>query len=264
MTDENVQETNAEDEVVEQFVDESPEEQETEEGAQQEIEASESEAEESSPSVESNDVPEGVQNRFNKLTGEKYGLKRENDELKRKLAEATGAVKPPEATAPKLEDFDFDDAAFNAASIKFQVDQGIKAYHKQNSEQVSNDAIVAERNQAADSFALKEAEFSAGNKDYEETVANLPQFPDDTLSAIFNLENGPQMAHYLGKHLDVAHELANANPMAAAVRLGQIAAGLATSTRETVSTSSAPEPVETLGGGSALKEDLGPRGATYE
>lgn len=200
--------------------------------------------EESSPSVDTKPAVDPVQARINKITAEKYGEKRRADAAELRLAELEGNQTPVAPTeAPKLEDFDFDEAKFNAATIEYQVDQRFAAQATQGQQQAADDA----RQNAAANFATKEAEFGATTPDYSEVVKNIPQLHPDTLDVIYSMENGPQLAHYLGSHLDVADKIANASPVNAAVELGRIAATLATSTK-TVETTSAPEPVDTLAG----------------
>jgi vacuolar-type H+-ATPase subunit I/STV1 len=229
------------------------------------VEAAESEAEltpEGEPSTPVEEAPDNVQLRINKITAEKYAEKRRAEELEKRLAELESAKSALPSEAPKLEDFDYDDAKHTEAVIQYQVRKQLEAQantQKQQAQQTAQQAKAAE-------FAAKEAEFGAKNPDYAEAVGNIPRLHPDTLDAIYSLENGPQMAHYLGKHLDVAYEIASAPPHIAAVKLGQISATLQVKAHK-VSTTSAPEPVENLGGagGASAKPPADPRlaGVTF-
>jgi hypothetical protein len=216
--------------------------------------------EESSTSVETKDdkpteteTVDPVQKRINKITAEKHEARREASVLRERVAELEGNKKPEElGEPPKLEDFDFDEAKHNEAMIDYKVNQRFADQATQDSQKTAEDV----RRSRADDFTAKEAEFSAKTEGYAEAVQKIPQLPPETLDTIYSMENGPQMAHYLGTHLDVADEIANAPPMVAAVRLGQIAAGFAAPTK-TVEKTSAPKPVDTLAGaGGGVGKDL--------
>jgi hypothetical protein len=222
-----------------------------EEGA--EVEAPPETEAESSPAVEANEEQkhDAVQARINKITAEKYEAKRKAEELERRLAEIEKSQSALPSEAPKLEDFDFDESRHNEAVIQYQVQKHLAEQAAQEKKQAAD---VAAQAKAAE-FAAKESEYAAANPTYAQDVANLPRFSSDTLDAIYSLDNGPQMAQYLGKHLDVADEIASANPVLAAVKLGQIAAALSVNAK-TVTTSKAPEPVDTLSGSAGVAKDL--------
>lgn len=187
-----------------------------------------------------------VQKRINKITAEKYAEKRRADDLERKLTEQSAQIPKvqPQGTEPKLEDYDFDEAAHTAALIDFKVSQ--KADEIQQQQQQAQDNAKAQ--QVSSDFNLKVATFAEKAPDYEQVVANIPQLPDQTLNAIMQHEKGPEMAYYLGKHLDVADQVATSDPYVAAMTLGQISAQL-TATTKTVTTSAAPEPIEPINSG---------------
>jgi len=147
---------------------------------------------------------------------------------------------------PKLEDFDYDEGRYTEALIKYQVQKQLEDQKQQNSQE----SIDAKMQSKVANFAAKEAEFGASNPDYQDVVQKIPQLHPDTLDVIYSMDNGPEMAHYLGKHLDIADEIATAKPVVAAMKLGQIAAKLAATTK-TVETTLAPEPVDTLSGASS-------------
>lgn len=193
-----------------------------------------------------------VQARINKITAEKYGQKRRADAAEAELAKLKGVSAPVAASEPpELKDFDFDETKHNAAMIEYQVGRQISV----KAEEGKQLAIESAAKVSADTFAVKEAEFAAKTPDYSEAVSNLPKFPSETLEAIYSLDNGPQMAHYLGSHLDVAERIASATPVQAAMEIGRIAAGMAVPA-STITASGAPAPVETLSGAAGVSKDL--------
>lgn len=202
--------------------------------------------EESSPSVDAK--PDPVQARINKITADKYAEKRRADAAELKVKELEGANKPaPTSEEPTLEDSDFDETKHNAALIQYQVGQQLAAQAAQQRQTTVDEA----KHTKATEFAAKEVEFEKSHPGYADVVANIPQLQPETLELVYNL--GPEMAHYLGSHLDVADEIANATPMQAAVTLGRIAATM-DATANTVTTTTAPEPVQTLKGAGGINK----------
>ncbi len=215
--------------------------------------------EESTPQEETIQAPEtepievtqekkdGVQARFNKITAEKYEARREAEALQKRVNELEAQkAKAPVSEAPKIEDFDYDQDAFSAAFIKYQV--GIETANQQKS-YVANQAKEQQRlteQQAAAEFSQKVSKLEI--PDYVETVKMIPQLQDETLLAIYNVENGPEVAYHLGKHLDVADSIAHMPPMQAAMEIGRISANLnfnKTSKKPTT----APDPIKPIGSG---------------
>lgn len=195
-----------------------------------------------------------VQKRINKITAEKYAEKRRADELERKLNEAaaqTPQVQTQSTAEPKLEDFDYDEAAHTAALIDYKVNQKAEQIQQQSQQAQAQQ----QAQQQAGEFHQKVAEFTAKASDYEQVVANIPPLPEQTLNAVMQSDKGPEIAYYLGKHLDVADMIATADPMTAAMKLGQISAQL-TATTKTVKTSAAPEPIEPINSGGVSTRNM--------
>ena len=194
---------------------------------------------------------EKVQEKINKVIAEKGMETRRADALQAKLdAQVSKPVLP--ADAPQLEDFDYDDGKHQAAVIQHEVKKALDVQNKQTAQA----QIAQARQKVANDFSNKEAEYLTKHPEYQEEVANLPKFPQDTLNAIFEL--GPQVSHYLAKHLDVANDVASASPTMAAVKLGQISMGL-TADNKTVKPTAAPEPVKTIAGAASVtksQEDM--------
>jgi len=202
------------------------------------------------------------QERFNKITADKYAEKRRADAAEEELNKLKAQIPQPSVqseNAPTLEDFDFDDAKFNEALIDFKVNK--KAAQIQQQQEAAQVQVQGQQRAAA--FNVKVAEFSKTAPDYQEVLANIPPLPPETLDAVMQAENGPQLAYYLGKHLDVADEIASASPMVAAMQLGAISARLAAA-KPNAKQSAAPEPIDPISSGGAIpKSERGPKGATF-
>lgn len=204
--------------------------------------------------VETPSEPDGVQKRINKITADKYEQKRRADALEEELKALKAnqqQTAPVDTKEPTPEDFDFDDAKYQAALIDYKINQRLSVqeqHQRQQQEQQKQEQI----NQG---FNQKVAEFVETAPDYVEVVGNIPQLPQDTLNAVMQLDNGPQIAYYLGKHLDVADEIANSSPIAAAMRLGEIRAQLA-NPKPSSKPSAAPAPVETVTSSGSSDKDM--------
>ena len=201
------------------------------------------------------EVPEvdNTQKRINKITAEKYAEKRKAEDLQRRYDELVASQKPAETKAPTLEDYDYDESAFNAASISHQVKQGMAT----ESQRLQKEGIAEKQKEANqtrdDAFNDQVAKVTKDYPDYQERIKVLPQFKQETLDAIMSLEKGAEIALALTEQLDLAEEIANATPMAAAVKLGELSARL--NIKPAIRTSAAPSPIEPLSSGGSLSKD---------
>ncbi len=184
-----------------------------------------------------------VQKRINQITAEKYEQKRRADSLAAELATMKANVPVLPKGAPKLEDFDYDDVAFNRASIDHAVATAM-------SKNIADQRVIEvenRRTQANAEFARKiEASKIEGYSGVINNLIRSVPLPEGIIDAIQQDEKGPELAYYLGKHLDVADRLAVADPIAAALELGRISAGF--SGKKTITPSNAPDPIKTVGG----------------
>lgn len=191
----------------------------------------------------------GVQKRINKITADKYAAERKAEELERKLE---SLQKPQEADSskPTLEQFDYDNEQYTEALIAYGV--------KQAAQQIRQEEAAARNQQAQEvkrkSFGVKVAEFSTKAPDYQEVISALPELQQEVVDVL--MEAGPEMAYYLGKHLDEADVIASSSPMVAAMKLGAIQAKLSVINKP-APTSAAPEPIETVSSGGIVNKDLG-------
>ena len=194
------------------------------------------------------------QKALNKLAFEKREEKRHNKALEQKIAELEAKI--PQApvqvdSEPTLEQFDYDDQAYNAAMIKHQVKQETQAILKQ---QEQRESVAAQQRTQAE-FNAKVTKLAETAPDYTEVVGQLPELPSDTLGAIMQSDNGPQLAYYLGNHLDVADNIASLPPMQAAIQLGVISSQLANA-KPVIKLSAAPEPIEPVNASGSVTKDM--------
>jgi phage-related minor tail protein len=210
------------------------------------------------------EVPEvdNTQKRINKITAEKYAERREKEDWKRRYGELAENQKPAETKAPTLEDYDYDESAFNAASISHQVKQGMALESQRLQQEGITVRQEAANQQRADTFNAQVAKVTKDHPDYQERIKTLPEFKQETLDAIMSSEKGAEIALALSDQLDLAEEIANASPMVAAMKLGELSARLGV--KPPIRTSAAPSPIEPLSSGGSLNKDRGPAGARFE
>jgi hypothetical protein len=209
------------------------------------------EATEAQPAVEEQQQPgesnSGFQKRINKLTADKHRERRRADDAERELEKLKTAQQVvPIGGPPKLEDFDYDDEKFFEAKIDFKVKQATSQSRQDETKARARQV----RDQANTEFARK---IEASNiPDYGEVIAGLGEItplPAEVIDAIQQDDRGPELAYYLGKHLDIADKIANASPIQAAMELGKLSAQLSSGKRNKIT--KAPAPVKPAASGGA-------------
>lgn len=199
---------------------------------------------------------------LNKLAFEKREEKRKRKALEEENARLKAEAPKAETAKPKLEDFDYDSDAFNAAVIKYEVQQGLQVIQQST----KADQKAREQETIQHKFNARVAEFSKKAPDYAEHIPNLPEFQPETLNAILQMDDGPEVALYLAKHADIADKIADATPAAAGITLGKISLQLSNA-KPKPKPSAAPDPIDPLiQAGVTAGEKVDPllKGATFE
>lgn len=100
-----------------------------------------------------------VQKRINKITAEKYAEKREKEALRLENERLKSQIQPEKQTTnaaePKLEDFDFDEAAHTSALIDYRVNLKAEQIQQQQQQEVKAQTDQARQH----SFNEKVVEF---------------------------------------------------------------------------------------------------------
>ncbi len=166
--------------------------------------------------------PSRKQRAIDKATRE---LKEKNQQLEERLAALEG--KKPVAAAPKLEvpkredfksDQEFDDAMFDYR------------YKQRRAKEDSENAQKAQQDRMKETFENYQtsvAAFKEEHDDWDEVVGQKIPIHESVYLTIMELENGPQVTYYLGKHPDTARRLAELSPLSAVVEVGKLADKLA-------------------------------------
>jgi hypothetical protein len=200
---------------------------------------------------------DGFQKRINKVTADKYAEikraeaadKRAND-LQAKL-DAIEANKPT-LEKPTLEQYDYDEDAFNKADVSYQVQEQVKVQIE--SQNIAQQQVnqQAETQKLTDSF--NDQITALGKEDFDIKINAMPILPNGVANAIMQESNGAELAYHLASHLDVADKLAGMTPSNALMELGRISVKL--TAKPEIKTSAAPDPIEPVTAGSALSSKM--------
>ena len=172
-------------------------------------------------------VRDKVQERFDKITKEKYDALRRADQLEYRLQQLEAKQEAPkqEVAPPKvptLESVGYDEGKFQAAIVEFARAEAKAAAlaeiqaHQQKQTQQSRQS----------DFEKRQAEFATSNPEYVEKVMQNDSLPISPAMAevIRESELGPQVALWLANNADKAASIAMLPPIAAARELGRIEA----------------------------------------
>lgn len=199
---------------------------------------------------------DGFQKRINKVTADKYAEKRRADALQAQLDKLSKIPSNEQVKAPVLDDFDFDDDAFNKANIQYHVQQELS---KQNTLQKQSDSDDKLR-QASHDFNQRVSKF--GKEDFFEKAGLIPDLPPGVADALMQSDIGLELIYHLADHLDQADALAGMTPAAAMMELGRMHSTM--TANKNIEPSAAPDPIQPLSSGGAMSAERGPAGATYE
>lgn len=189
---------------------------------------------ESSPAVndadESSDPkPKGVQKRIDELTRLRYDAERDRDYWRQLALQQQPQAKPepakPEAPkpTPKLEDFNYDEAAYQAALFQHVKDEAARAAREELQQERTREKEQAKKQ----TFKQRETDFAKANPDYI-AITRDPSLPftRELVELAAESEKGPEVLYYLAKNREIADRIAELSPVAQAREIGRIEAKL--------------------------------------
>lgn len=187
---------------------------------------------ESSPAVndadESSDPkPKGVQKRIDELTRLRYDAERDRDYWRQLALQQQAPAKQEPVVAekpkplPKLEDFNYDEAAYQAALFEHASAEAARKVR----EELKHEQEQKQKQERVKSWKTREAEFESNTPDYKQ-VAYYAPISDAMAEVIQESDIGPQIAYYLGKNTAEAEQIAQLDPVRAARAIGRIEAKL--------------------------------------
>lgn len=171
--------------------------------------------------------PSRKQKAIDKATRE---LKEENRQLAERLSALEG--KRPNAVEPKIEvpqrdkfksDAEFEEAMFD---YRYQVRRAKEAASQ------AQERTHAQLKQNLENYQSAVAEFKDDHDDWDEVTSQPIPIHESVYLSVMELENGPQVTYYLGKHPDYARRLAEMSPLSAAMEVGRLSTRLKTGAPE--------------------------------
>ena len=195
---------------------------------------------------------DGFQKRIDKVTKDKYAEKRRADDLQKRIDAIEAGNKKDALVKPTLESHDYDEEAFDSATLQYNIDQGVQAALDQKESDVK-----AEKQKGAGEKVLSDfnANITAlGKEDFEEKQNSIPMLPKGVAEAIMQSENGAEMVYHLGSNPETASNIASMSPLMAMQELGKLSTKL--STKPEIKLSAAPEPISPVKAGSALNSNI--------
>lgn len=210
---------------------------------------------ESAPASPEPAVPERdkVQERFDKLTREKYEALRaadteryERERLQERLRELETKPDPvvPD-DLPTLEAHGYDESKYRAAMAVWSRAQA----RKEAQDVLKQEREEAKRAERTTTWQKKQADFIKSKPDYVEKVQRNIHLPitNDMREAIVDSDMGPEVAYYLADNPDRAIAISQMSGFAAAREIGRIEARLeADKAKPAPAVSKAPAPVPTI------------------
>lgn len=172
----------------------------------------------------------GAEARIDELTRLRYDAERERDHWRQMAMRqntpqnAEPAAEPPKPkAAPTLQDFNYDETAYQAALLE---------HLKADAARVARETLQQERDREREetrrnTFKQRESDFSKTNPDYL-VVTRDPSLPftKELVQLASESTLGPEVLYYLAKNRDLAESIAGMSPVAQARELGRIEAKL--------------------------------------
>lgn len=207
--------------------------------------------------------PEWFTKRFGEMTARIHHTESRAQAAERRAAELEQRLQqqaPKEVEKAKtLEDFGFDDGKYQEY-IREVARSEARAASDERDRERHTQATAASR---ARKFQERAVAFEKDTPDYR-NVAHYAPINDAVAEIIQDLESGPELAYYLGKHRDIALTLNDLPPHVAAVELGRIDARLSADkaakaaaldeAKKSKAVSGAPPPAPKLDGNNAAVE----------
>lgn len=169
----------------------------------------------------------GVQGRIDELTKLRYDAERDRDYWRdmatRQPAPAKQEAAKPEAPKPppKLEDFNYDEVAYQAALFEHVKGEAARAARDELQQERTREKEQAKRQ----TFKQRETDFAKANPDYF-SVTRDPSLPftRELVELAAESDKGPEVLLYLAKNREIADRIAELTPVQAARELGRLEA----------------------------------------
>ncbi|USD64217.1 hypothetical protein [Vibrio sp. SCSIO 43136] len=210
----------------------------------------------------------GVQQRINKLTADKYAEQRRADDLQAKLdamesgqPQAKAPVAAAELQAPTLPDDLYDETAMQKyhqdmiAFNKQAAESSVKSVLEQQNQTQLQQQQEQQQQQAIQQYGQRglDAGLTIEELQHADKVVGQSGISSEVATFLIQDEHGAQMVDYLAKNPAELHELAQMNPMQAAAKISTTLKTKALSVKPKVT--QAPDPATQVNGGGQREID---------
>lgn len=241
-------------------IEEAPRTEETPETQQEVPEAEKPEtAQDSEPETEQERRGRGgFTKKIDKLTARNYQLQETNAQLQARLEAIERRLEGKEAPAkPTLSEKPTPDKfqtyeEYVEALADWKSEQRVAKALEEREQATSKQAEEARTKETFDTYNKRVSEARGKYEDFDEVVGRDDiSIPQSVQLAIVEMDNGPEVAYYLGQHPEEAEKLLELSPIKAVMAVGRIAATLnPSSSPEKRPVSGAPTPVKPVGSSS--------------
>lgn len=203
-------------------------------------------AEEPKPTPMEPSEPKGVGKRLKELTDARRAAEARADALLR-LLEQRGEVKaePKAPDKPKtLKDFDYDESAYTSHLMEAARQDAVEAARAEASKWRDEQA----QTQSRQTFESRAKAFAKEHSDFHEVFNESTPVSQAMAEVITQSEQGAEVAYFLGNNPDIARQIYDLSPQAAAREIGRIEARLEYQKSQPKPVSKAPEPAPTIEG----------------
>jgi len=219
----------------------------------EELHASDENPEEAIQTDEKEQKDPWYKRRIDELTKDKHEARRHAERLEKMLEQLATQQKAPEPVAQSIQPPDPNDFAggqydprYIQAQLEYTRVSAIEEAKRAVAAEYEQRAQYEKQAQAQAKLEASEAATRAKFADYDAVIEGITSDPrlaqNPTIrQALLGLDNGPEIAYTLGKHLDVAYEIANMHPIQAGMRLAELI------NKAPRKTSNAPTPIRPLG-----------------
>lgn len=186
---------------------------------------------------------------FNKAYFEKKQAERDAEELRKQLEELKAhknLTKEPEK-AKTLEDFDFNQDAYDDYRIEQKLQKALQNKELQSQEQIKQTQQQQAKTALMDNFNTKATSYAEKNPDYSKVIqeyGSQVQYAPHISEAV--LEIGPELDHHLLSNPVLADKLNSMSTTAALIEIGKISTNL--NKKKALQVSNAPDPINNTKG----------------
>lgn len=169
-------------------------------------------------------------------------LQEKNRKLEDRLAALESGKKPATEAEPKIKVPERKDFKSDAEYDEAMFDWRYQVRRAKELERSAQERTNAQLKENFENYQSAVAEFKDEHDDWDEVVNQTLPVHEAVILAVTELENGPDVTYYLGKHPDYARRLAEMSPLSAAMEVGRLSTRLKTGAPDTSAAGNGAKP----------------------